>query len=122
MPAFLCIFVAAWFVFLEAGTRGWFLLRESNMTAATDWSLVLPTNAKASTNASQGVERAYRADQTASAHWTEPDGSLWQVYYMCWKHGSKTAQLAKGHWPEICMVNTGKALRGFPVTKLLRGP
>lgn len=118
VPAFLCIFVAAWLVFLEAGTRGWFLLRESKTTAAAVWSLVLPPKAKASTNASPGVELAYRADETASAQWAEPDGSLWQLYYMRWLHGSKTSQLATGHWPETCMVNTGKALRGSPETKL----
>jgi exosortase len=117
VPAVLCISMAAWFVFLECGTRAWFRLRESNMTAAVNWSLDLPPAAQASDNASKAIDRAYRADETTSAHWAEPDGSLWQIFYMRWNHGSKTSQLAKGHWPEICLGNSGLILRGDVQTR-----
>lgn len=117
VPALLCISMAAWFVFVECGTRGWFRLRESNMTTAVTWSLKLPPTAQATTNASKAVDRAYRADETTSVHWTEPDGSLWQIFYMRWNHGSRTSQLAKGHWPEICLGNSGLVLRGEVQTR-----
>jgi exosortase len=117
VPALLCISMAAWFVLLECGTRGWFRLRESNVTAALNWSLDLPTTAQAATSGSEAIDRAYHADETTSAHWAEPDGSLWQIFYMRWNHGSRTSQLAKSHWPEFCLGNAGLILRGEVQTR-----
>ena len=117
VPALLSISMAAWLVFLECGTRGWFRWRESNTTPRLTWSFDLPPSAQATTNASKAIDQAYHADETTSAHWAEPDGSLWQIYYMCWNHGSRTSQLARGHWPEICLGNSGLVLRGEVQTR-----
>jgi hypothetical protein len=92
-------------------------LRESNITAAINWSLDLPPAAQASANASKSIELVYRSDETITAQWFEPDGTFWKVFYMRWNHGSKTSQLAKGHWPEICLGNSGLILRGDVQTR-----
>jgi exosortase/archaeosortase family protein len=119
VPAFLCLFIVVWFVFVEAATWGWFRMRESEMAVLTKWSLELPDSAEGfrRTELSETAKRALRADETRSAQWRSPDGNLWQIYYIRWQHGSRTAQLATQHWPEICMTGAGKKLRSGPEIK-----
>jgi hypothetical protein len=88
------------------------------MKNSAEWSLQLPAAWQAVQEAEVSkVDRAYRADEVTSANWSGADGGHWQVYYLRWKHGSKTAQLAKAHWPEICLVNSGMTLRSPPKTR-----
>src|SRR5664279_584024 len=71
----------------------------------------------ASANASKSIELVYRSDETTTAQWFEPDGTFWKVFYMRWNHGSKTGQLAKGHWPDLRLGNAGLVLRGEVQTR-----
>ncbi len=112
VPTFVCLAVLGWLIFVEGGTRAWFSLREAKMAPTVPWSIQLPSEAQVSTNLSKTVDAAYRADESTSAQWVDADGSMWSIFYMHWNHGSKTGQLAKGHWPEICLGNSGLTLRG----------
>lgn len=109
----VCLGLGAWLLITEAGTRAWFHTRESKMTKATEWSLKVSETKDAfeKKEISKAVQRSFLADEAIAGGWSEPDDSRWQIYYFRWHHGSKTAQIAKGHWPEVCLANSGKVLR-----------
>ena len=121
LPRVLFVGLAIWLVLVEVGTRVWFQVRESKMTSRTAWSFVLPEGSSAIAGTAvykKALDRAFKADEIQTAAWSEADGSQWNLYYLRWGHGSKTAQIAKGHWPETCLANSGKVLCGQPEVKL----
>jgi exosortase len=120
IPNWLIVFLLSLPLFVETVTRGWFRMRESSMTDMAKWSVILPAARGdfQTTDTYKVLKRGYHADEIASSMWAESDGSHWQAYYLRWEHGSKTAQAAKGHWPEFCMSNAGDILRAPPQTKV----
>ena len=121
-PMALSVSLIAWLAFVEVGTRVWYRVRESGMRTSQAWTLNWPTNNPGfqSNPVSGPVLRSYQADHAASGQWSLPNGSHWSAYYFKWGHGSPTAQLAKGHWPEVCLANSGKSLVGKPEVHLLK--
>lgn len=119
LPAALSFAILVWILFVEGATATWFGFREAKMTTSPVWSVELPNESSLRQDSGQykSLQRTYMADELRSANWTDPDGSHWESYYLSWKHGSKTAQAARGHWPEICMPNAGKSLLAPPVVK-----
>jgi hypothetical protein len=51
-----------------------------------------------------------RCDAGRGAAWKDEEQNYWLGFFLEWKPGRNSAQLAKGHTPDICMPATGRKL------------
>ena len=51
-----------------------------------------------------------RCSNSESASWQDDDGNQWSAFFLRWEPGRNSAQLAKGHRPEICLPAAGLRL------------
>jgi exosortase len=105
LPARTGIVLAAWLVFVFAGTEAWYFQKQSGDTLK--WTLALPKGAReeALPEATLGL---LGCDRTRAANWSDDAGARWTLFFLEWfPHHSRTALLAQVHRPEVCFPSTG---------------
>ena len=110
----LAIGLGCWFVFVEAGTELWFRAHEVSQGGAVEWSPNWPSQNPTFERAglSPQVQAIMRFDHGEKGRWRQPDGSLWELFYLRWLpvrslYGRVKVSLAKSHNPEICLQGIG---------------
>jgi exosortase len=114
MPLWAGLSVIAWIGVTEAATEVWYRSHEAHLIPNPRWALAWPT---ASPRFTKGAvpERSLailRCSDSESASWQDEDGNQWSAFFLRWEPGRNSAQLAKGHRPEICLPAAGLRLVG----------
>ena len=96
----------------------WFRVHEKAAGKAAEWTVDWPRK-----NASfealglpERVREQLKYDQGESARWEQPDGSVWQVFYLRWVparslYDRVRVSMAKSHNPESCLQAAGMKMR-----------
>lgn len=118
---FLAASLIIWIVLVECGVQLWYFIRESKIQPGPSWSLVLPENNPTfkSLLVTPEERTLLRFDDDKQGQWTEPDGTLWQVYYFNWLPGRVAGYLAKRHTPDICLPAVGLTMTAGPTLTLM---
>ncbi|MEN9573056.1 MAG: hypothetical protein RL514_911 [Verrucomicrobiota bacterium] len=100
-------------VFAEAGTEAWYRAHEGGAVANARWAIAWPTNQNGfgELEISDTARATLRCDVGRGVSWTDARASQWQMFFLRWEPGKNSAQLAKGHTPDICLPGTGHKLR-----------
>jgi exosortase len=117
-PRFVSTGLVVWLVMVEAGNAAWFGLREQADPNLTNWSMRWPADKSnlRELQITQNVAAQLRYDEGHSMGWSEPDGTVWQMFYFRWKPARSLLervrmQSVKTHRPEICLPGAGLTLR-----------
>jgi exosortase len=109
IPARWLVALAAWLVFVEAGTETWFRAHEIGLQQRHAWTLAWPEGDPGfrAGRIPGEVRRLLRYSTGQAANWRRPDGSDWLLYWFRWDPGRASALLARMHAPEICLPAGG---------------
>ena len=99
----ICLAAAA------AVTELWYRSHEKTLVANPSWSVAWPANSPDFKNSElpQKSLSILRCSDSQAASWRDDDGNSWSGFLLRWPAGRNSAQLAKGHTPEICLTAAG---------------
>ena len=112
LPRWLGCAVLGWLVSVGLATELWYRAHESGLAPKVQWHVVWPSQSPAFTS-KQVPEKALailRCSQSEAASWEDDQGNQWSGFFLHWDPGRNSAQLAKGHRPDICLPATGATL------------
>lgn len=92
-------------------TELWYRSHETTLIANPSWSVAWPANSS-DFKKSELPEKSLailRCSDSQAASWQDDDGNAWSGFLLRWPAGRNSAQLAKGHTPEICLTAAGAA-------------
>ncbi len=109
-PALLFLWFA---VVAEAGTEGWYRRHETAALPSARWTVAWPTNQAGFGEIEIGdtARAMLRCDTGRGVSWSDARANQWRMFFLRWEPGKNSAQLAKGHTPDICLPGTGHQLR-----------
>lgn len=112
LPKAWAIGATAWLVLVGVGVEVWFRSHEAGATAGVQWSLREPTTAEGyrAMEIPDAVKATLRFSKGHSVLWRDGQANHWRLYFLRWDAGRNSAQLAKGHTPEICLTGAGGEL------------
>ena len=101
-----------WLSIAGLSTEFWYRFHESNLVANERWSVVWPADSPAfkRTKVPDGSLAILRCSDSDAASWEDPSGNRWSGFLLRWSPGRNSAQLAKGHRPDICFPAAGAQL------------
>ena len=117
----LALGLILWLVFVETGVGLWFHVREAKLKPGPIWTVDLPVanpTFKELPFTTQARE-LLRFDQGKYGQWQEPDGTVWQAFYLNWKPGRVAGYLAKRHTPEACLTASGLKMTAGPKLEMM---
>jgi len=112
IPLWAGLSILAWIGVTEAATELWCRSHEAHLIPNARWTVAWPAG---SPQFSKGTvpERSLailRCSNSENASWQDRDGNQWSAFFLRWEPGRNSAQLAKGHSPEICLPEAGTRL------------
>lgn len=112
IPGWVGLTMLLWLVATEIGTEMWFRAHEKNFVANVNWSVAWPEGAARfkKTELPENSRIILRCNSTESALWQDDVGNDWSAFVLNWNPGRNSAQLAKGHRPDICFPAAGAKL------------
>jgi exosortase len=122
LPRWVGVTMLLWLATTEITTELWYRSHEKNLVANIDWSVAWPDAASRfkKTELPENSRVILRCNHTESATWQDDLGNDWSAFVLNWDPGKNSAQLAKGHRPDICFPAAGAKLAGdfgrVPVT------
>ena len=104
--------LTGWLVLVAGGTEAWYRAHERDLVPAPPWSVQWPTGSPAFRDVplTEKARAILRCDAARGAAWRDEARNLWLGFFLEWKPGRNSAQLAKGHTPDICMPAAGQRL------------
>jgi len=114
LPSWVGMTVLAWLAVVAITTEVWYRVHESNLIPNQQWSVAWPVR---STDFKKTVipEKSLailRCSNNEAAAWQDEEGNQWSAFVLRWNPGKNSAQLAKGHRPDICFPAAGARLAG----------
>lgn len=109
VPAWFSLAAASWLLLAALSVEVWFRLHERNQISNPRWS-VIETSGQTGLQAVDIPERSrsmLRYSDGRCMTWRDSSGFHWRLYYFRWEPGRNSAQLAKGHTPDICLSGAG---------------
>jgi exosortase len=111
--------LVVWIVLIELGIYFWFHPAEQKAANVAGWSLKLPDQAAEyhETAISENVQTMLSYDEGHQAEWRDKSGCAWQLYYFRWLPTDSryraivTCGSARGHAPDVCLLNQGMLLQ-----------
>lgn len=112
LPAWVAISVLAWIGFSEIATEAWYGSHERNLGPSQRWSVSWPVQEPHFEKTAVPAESLaiLRCSDSDSARWKDDEDDQWSAFFLRWDAGKNSAQLAKGHRPEICFPAAGAKL------------
>lgn len=112
MPRWVGIATLAWLACAELATQLWYRSREHDLVRNTAWSVAWPTDNPhfQKSKVPEASLAILRCSESESASWEDSEGDVWSGFLLRWKPGQNSAQLAKGHRPDICFPAAGARL------------
>jgi exosortase len=113
LPRLWAVAVVFWLVGVEATVEAWYRTREADLIENPSWTLAWPVGdpAYAPIEITEKVQAILRCSASRGVAWSDAAGHRWQGFLLRWEPGKNSAQLAKGHRPEICLPGVGLKLR-----------
>jgi exosortase/archaeosortase family protein len=101
-----------WLVAVEGLTEWWYRQHEASLVDAARWTVTWPVaqNGYREMPIPENAQAILRCNEHQGAAWRDDSGNTFMVYFLRWDPGRNSAQLAKGHRPEICLPGTGAKL------------
>lgn len=103
VTSLICLAVTA------GATELWYRSHETSLIANPSWSVAWPANSL-DFKKSELPEKSLailRCSDSQAASWQDDVGNAWSGFLLRWPAGRNSAQLAKGHTPEICLTAAG---------------
>jgi hypothetical protein len=112
MPRWVGIGTILWLGFCEVTTQVWYRTREQDLIRNAHWSVAWPVQSPRfqRTSIPQKSLAILRCSETESGAWEDDEGDQWSGFLLRWQAGRNSAQLAKGHRPDICFPAAGASL------------
>jgi exosortase len=103
-------------------TEVWYRAHERDVVANARWSIDWPSGAAEFSDLpiSDTSRAMLRCDSAGGAGWADAQANRWRMFFLRWEPGKNSAQLAKGHTPDICLPGTGHRLRAEHATTTVR--
>jgi len=101
--------LALWFILSEAATELWYRSHEWNREKSALWSVDWPVTKPdfRDTEIAETTKVILKYNEGRAGRWMDADGSQWTMFFFRWFPGRASAQLAKGHKPDICLPAAG---------------
>ena len=112
LPRWVAISVFSWLAFSELTTEIWYRSHEKNLLVSQRWSVNWPVQEarfKKTTVPEQSLA-ILRCSNSDSAVWKDEEDNQWSAFFLRWNAGRNSAQLARGHRPDICFPAAGARL------------
>ena len=112
LPRWVGIGALVWIFASELGTEAWYRGHETQLVGNVKWSVAWPTQST-EFKKSPVPEKSLailRCSNSEAASWQDDEGNQWSAFLLRWKPGKNSAQLAKGHQPDICFPAAGARL------------
>jgi exosortase len=108
----VAIGVVAWLLTTEVVTEAWYRTHEIDLVSAPRWSVSWPNQSASFKKVSlpENSLAILRCSESDSAAWDDDEGNQWSGFLLRWNPGRNSAQLAKGHRPDICFPAAGARL------------
>jgi exosortase len=136
-PTSYLVLALCWIAAIELGAHFWYRMHETNLVAATRWSVQWPDRSPnfRKLKIDEEVRRQLRFDQGHGASWTLPAANspatsnpsssktiACLLYLFRWNAGRNSALLANLHRPDVCLPAIGwnqvadTGVRNYPVS------
>jgi exosortase len=104
--------LTGWLVAVEVGTEFWYRAHESDLAENVHWSIAWPINEAQFQDLEIGETALamLRCTGARGVGWQDANGNQLKLFFLKWKPGNNSAQLAKSHRPEICLPGAGLKL------------
>ena len=112
VPRWAGVAALSWFFVVSIATEAWYRLHESNLVENPRWTVAWPTHYP-QFEKKQIPEKSLailRCSESSTANWRDEEGNQWSVFLLRWDPGRNSAQLAKGHTPDVCFPAAGARL------------
>ena len=112
IPQWVGLTTLAWLGVVTLATEAWYRNHESGLVENPRWSISWPEQSPQFKKV-EVPERSLailRCSNSESGSWTDDGGNRWDGFFLRWAPGRNSAQLAKGHRPDICLPATGAIL------------
>ena len=112
LPRWVAISVFAWLAFSELTTEIWYRSHEKNLLVSQRWSVNWPVQEARfkKTSVPEQSLAILRCSNSDSAAWKDEEDNQWSAFFLRWNAGRNSAQLARGHRPDICFPAAGARL------------
>ena len=112
IPRWVGIATLAWLASSELATQLWYQSREDDLIRNPAWSVNWPVESPhfQKSQVPQASLAILRCSDSESASWEDEYGGQWSGFLLRWRPGRNSAQLAKGHRPDICFPAAGARL------------
>jgi exosortase len=101
-----------WIGATELTTEWWYTSHERDLIATPRWTVAWPTQQYRfrKTSLPENSLAILRCSASEAGVWEDGNGNEWTAFMLRWKPGKNSAQLAKGHRPDICLPAAGGRL------------
>lgn len=112
VPWWLGYAVLAWLGSIEMATELWYRTHETKLVPSVRWHVAWPVQSPEfkSTQIAEKALAILRCSRSECASWQDSRGDQWSGFFLRWEPGKNSAQLAKGHRPDICFPAAGATL------------
>jgi hypothetical protein len=112
LPSWTLAGLTVWLAVTEAGTELWYRAHERHSKPSVEWSFHWPAENAAfrDVKITDKARAILRCDEGRGGAWKDEARNFWLAFFLQWKSGRNSAQLATGHTPDICMPATGQRL------------
>ena len=112
LPRWVAISVFLWLSLTWLATEAWYRSHEQNLLISQRWSVAWPQKDAhfKKTSVPEESLSILRCSHSDSATWKDDEDYQWSAFFLRWDAGKNSAQLAKGHRPDICFPAAGAKL------------
>jgi len=112
LPRWVGLVAIGWIGASILATEVWYRAHETGLIANVRWAVAWPDQSPQfkKTEVPKNSLAVLRCSNSEAAAWQDEDGNQWSAFVLRWNPGKNSAQLAKGHRPEICFPASGAQL------------
>ena len=112
IPRWVVIGSLVWIGITEVATEVWYRTHEGDLMFNSRWTVAWPAQDAhfKKTAVPEESLAILRCSNSDSAAWEDNQGNQWSGFFLRWNAGKNSAQLAKGHRPDICFPAAGAKL------------
>lgn len=112
LSRWVAISAVVWLGASGTATEFWYRSHEQNLLTTQRWSIAWPTQDAhfKKTAVPEESLAILRCSNSDSAQWEDDEDNQWSAFFLRWDAGKNSAQLAKGHRPDICFPAAGAKL------------
>jgi exosortase/archaeosortase family protein len=112
IPRWVGLSVLAWLGVTQVTTEIWYRAHEASLIPNQRWAMAWPVGDPQfeKTEVPETSLAILRCSSSQAASWQDDLDNHWSAFFLRWNPGQNSAQLAKGHRPDICFPAAGAQL------------